>query len=272
MRVGGDFMYARMLIPATPFYLLVLDSAFARLLAERPRVGLAVAACLVAALAFTPDWTTGKDPRAGIVNEREFYRPEEVELRRAEGVALRRYFEGLPVRVAIIGSQASLAYLARPAVAIEAQTGLTDRWIAHQPLARRGRVGHEKIAPVSYLLSRKVDFVIHHFATLSLQLSHSVPLVPVDFDRIPCYMVHWNPPLLAELARRGARFVDFPAALDARKADFARLPPDSLELEYARIKAFYFDWVPDSLREARFKQGEIRRPGIAPAPGPRSFK
>src|ERR1043166_4286671 len=267
MRVGGDFMYARMLIPATPFYLLVLDSAAARLLAGRPRLELALAACLMAALALTPDWSTGKDSQAGIVNEREFYRPEEVEIRRAQGVALRRYFEGLPVRIAIIGSQASLAYLARPAVAIEAQTGLTDHWIAHTPPARRGRVGHEKLAPVSYLLSRKVDFVIHHFSTVSLQLSRSVPLVPIDFDRIPGYMVHWNPPLLAELARRGARFVDFPSALDDRRADFARLPADSLAFEYARIKAFYFDWVPDSLREARFTKGEVGRAGMACDPG-----
>jgi hypothetical protein len=258
MRVGGDFMYARMLIPATPFYLLVLESAVARLLAGSPRVGLAAAAGLVAALAFTPDWSTGKASQAGIVNERDFYRPEEVEIRRAEGATLRRYFEGLPVRIAIVGSQANLAYLAHPAIAIESQTGLTDHWIAHQPLARRGRVGHEKLAPVSYLLSRKVDFVIGHFATVSLQLKQSVPLVPIYFDRIPCYMVHWNPPLLAELARRGARFVEFPAVLDARRADYARLPADSLKFEYARLKAFYFDSVPDSVREARFTRREIR--------------
>jgi hypothetical protein len=254
MRVGGDFMYARMLIPATPFFFLVLEFAAGRLLAGRPRVELAVAAVIVVAFAWTPYPFKGEGWQGGIVNEREFYRPDEVESRRAEGETLRRYFAGLPVSIAIVGSQAKLAYFARPAVAIEAQTGLTDRWIAHQPLVHRGRVGHEKIAPVSYLLSRKVDFVIHHFATESLGLKQSVPLVQILFDRVPGYMVHWDPPLLAELAKRGARFVDFPAELDARRADYARLPSDSLRIEYTRLKAFYFDSVPDSTRESRFSR------------------
>jgi hypothetical protein len=254
MRVGGDFMYARMLIPATPFYIIVLEFAVGRLLGSKPRVELAVAAILVVVLAGTPYPFKGEGWQGGIVNEREFYRPEEVGSQRAEGETLRRYFAGLPVRIAIVGSQAKLAYFARPAVAIEAQTGLTDRWIAHQPLVRRGRVGHEKIAPVSYLLSRKVDFVIHHFAAVSLDLKQSVPLVQILFDRVPGYMVRWDPPLLAELAKRGARFVDFPAELDARQADYARLPADSLGKEYGRLKAFYFDSVPDSMRASRFNR------------------
>lgn len=254
MRVGGDFMYARMLIPATPFYVLALESAVSRLLAGRPRVELTVAAGLVAAVALMPYPFTGSGWQAGIVNEREFYQPEDVEIRQTEGETLRHYFDGLPVSIAIVGSQAKTAYYARPAVAIEAQTGLTDRWIAHQPLAKRGRVGHEKLAPVSYLLSRKVDFVIHHFPTVTLDLIHTVPVIPIEFGRVTGYMVHWDPPLLAELAKRGARFIDFPKALDARQAAIDRLPADSLAMEYARLRAFYFDSVPDSVREARFRR------------------
>jgi hypothetical protein len=253
MRVGGDFMYGRMLIPATPFYILVLESACSRALAGRPRIELAVAAGLVAAVAFMPYPFTGSGWQAGIVNEREFYEPEDVEIRRTEGETLQRFFAGLPVSIAIVGSQAKTAYYARPAVAIEAQTGLTDRWIAHQPLAKRGRVGHEKLAPVSYLLSRKVDFVIHHFPTVTLDLIHTVPVIPIEFGRVTGYMVHWDAPLLAALAKRGARFTDFPKALDARQAAFERLPADSLAMEYARLKAFYFDGVQDSVREARFR-------------------
>src|SRR5262245_48760699 len=252
MRVGGDFMFARMLIPVTPLLLIVLESSAARVVAGRPRVELAVGAALVAAVALTPYPFTGNGWQSGIVNEREFYKPEDVEIRRAEGETLRRYFDGLPVSIAFVGSQARVAYYARPAVAIQAQTGLTDRWIAHQPLAKRGRVGHEKLAPVSYLLSRKVDFVIHHFVTVTLDMKRTLPMAQIDFDGLYGYMVHWDPPLLAELKQRGARFVDLPAALDARRAAYDRLPADSLRMEYARLKAFYFDFVPDSTREARF--------------------
>lgn len=251
MRVGGDFMYARFLIPATPFYLLVLEWAVARLLAGRPWIELTANAGLVAGLALTPYPFSGW--QAGVVNERDFYKPEVVEIRRGQAATLRRYFAEVPVRIAIVGGQAMLAYYARPEVAIEAVTGLTDRWIAHQPLAQRGRVGHEKLAPVSYLLSRRVDFVFQH-ASETLELENSVPLVPIYFDRVPGYMVRWNPPLLAEMAKRGARFVDFAAALDERRPTYDRLPADSLRIVYAKLKTFYFDSVPDSTRESWFKR------------------
>jgi arabinofuranosyltransferase len=251
MRVGGDFMFARMLIPATPFYLLVLEAGCARLFGGRRLVEIAVTAGLVLAVALMPYPFAGNG-WAGIANEREFYKPEDVELKRAEGATLRRYFADLPVRIAIVGSQARLAYYARPAVVVEAQTGLTDPWIARQPLLRRARVGHEKVAPVPYLLSRGVDFVFHHFAAVTLNLHQTVPTVVIYFDGVQGYMVHWDPQLLGELAKRGALFVDFPSALDARRAAFERLPSDSLRMEYARLKAFYFDSVPDSVRQARF--------------------
>jgi hypothetical protein len=252
MRVGGDFMYARTLIPATPFFLIVLESAVARLVDGKPRTELAVAAALVATVTLMPYPFTGNGWKAGIVNEREFYKPDDIEFRRLEGATLRRYFEGLPVSIAFVGSQARVAYYARPAVAIEAQTGLTDRWIAHQPLSRRGRVGHEKVAPLSYLLGRKVDFVIQHFAAVTLGMPSSLPMARINFDRVPGYMVHWNPSLLTALGKRGARFVDLPSALDARRAAFDALPDDSLRMEYAKLKPFYFDVVRDSIREARF--------------------
>jgi len=259
MRVGGDFMYARFLIPVTPLYLLVLEWGVARHLAGRSRIQLAVSAGLVVAVALTPYPFSGTGGQGGIVNERDYYKPDDVQARVAEAKTLRRYFSGLPVRIAIVGSQAMLAYYARPDVAIEAATGLTDSWIAHQPLAHRGRVGHEKIAPVSYLLSRRVDFVIQHASTVALGLKERLPLVPIYFDLVPGYMVHWNPPLLAEMAKRGARFVDFAAALDERRPDYARLPADSLRIEYAKLKPFYFDAVPDSMREKWFKRGESVR-------------
>jgi hypothetical protein len=273
MRVGGDFMYARLLIPATPFYLLTLEFAVARLFPRKLGVQVAVAAVLVAAVVLTPYPFPSGTWVQGIANEREFYKPEDVEAQRLQGATLRRYFEGLPVRIAIVGSQARIAYYARPSVAIEAQTGLTDRWIAHQPLASRGRVGHEKVAPIQYLLSRKVDFVFQHFALETLGLNDTLLTVPIYFDQWPAFMVHWDPSLLAQLAQRGARFVDFPAAVDARMADFERLPSDSLRIEYKKLKTFYFDFVPDSARQARFTRLEGKRspagsategPGVRP--------
>ena len=66
------------------------------------------------------------------------------------------FFEGLPVKVAILGGQNSIAYNANFANCIDVY-GLTDNYIAHLPITKRGRIGHEKEAPDEYLLKRGVN-------------------------------------------------------------------------------------------------------------------
>jgi hypothetical protein len=138
-------------------------------------------------------------------------------------------------------------------VAIESQTGLTDRWIAHQPIARRGRIGHEKAAPLDYLIDRReVHFTIHHFAGAALDLDSAIPMVPIVFDTVPGRIVCWDPAVLDELRRRGARFVDFPAWLDQYAPTLDSLRDDQAAQAYQRIRRLYFEHVRDPRREALF--------------------
>jgi hypothetical protein len=137
-------------------------------------------------------------------------------------------------------------------VAIECATGLTDRWIAHQPLRRRGRVGHEKPAPVWYLIGRRVHFVLGYNATDLLQVRSLIPPARIWFDDVPGSIVHWNPAILAEMRLRGARFTDFPFYLDQYVAALDSLPEDSVRSDYLRFRTFYFQHVNDPLREAPF--------------------
>jgi hypothetical protein len=216
----------------------------------------------VAGVALTPIPLRDAEIRQGIVNEPRVYVPEVVARARREGLILRRYFEGLPVRIAFVGSQAALAYYTRPAVAIESGTGLTDRWIAHQPLAKRGRVAHEKLAPVSCLLRRKVNFTIRHFAAVTLRLDEQLPMAVVAFDTIPGRIVTWDPILMAELGRRGARFPDLPAELDRYIAGLDQVSDEQVRDAYQRFKGFYFDLVNDPERERAFRE-RIERIGRA---------
>jgi hypothetical protein len=137
---------------------------------------------------------------------------------------------------------------------IEAGAGLTDRRIARQRLQRRGRVGHEKQADVAYLLERKVDFTFHHFASATLDLNRSLPMSVIAFGNTPARIVHWNPELLAELRRRGAAFDDVPAAVAAAANGLAGLSDAEARSAYDRLKAFYFDFVPDPVHERLFLQ------------------
>jgi hypothetical protein len=252
MHVGGDFMYARLLIPAAPFFAIALARGIALLLAQRRGLHWAVATAATAGLGLSPMPLHDAEITHGIIDEPRVYLAGVIERTRRNGLTLRRYFEGLPVRMAFVGSQAALVYYARPAVAIECGTGLTDRWIAHQPLLKRGRVGHEKVAPVSYLLRRKVDFTIRHFAGATLGLDEYLPMVPIAFDTIPGRIVHWDPVLLAELARRGARFANVPAEIDRFASMLDRTSDEQVRDAYRRLKYFYFDSARDSVRERMF--------------------
>jgi hypothetical protein len=261
MRVGGDFMYARLLIPAAPFLMIALERALELSLGRRASWQWAASVGAVAAVALTPSPLHHAEIDHGVVDEHLVYTRDVVARAQREGLTLRRYFEGLPVRVAIVGSQAALAYYARPAVAIEGGAGLTDHWIARQPLARRGRVGHEKIAPVSYLLLRKTHFTIRYFSGVTLGLNKALPIVTIRFDTIPGRIVHWDPVMLGELRKRGARFSDLPSEIDRFAAGLDRLTDDRAREAYGRLRNFYFRHVRDPARERPFLERIERAKG-----------
>jgi len=252
MRVGGDFMYARLLIPAAPFLMIALERALELTLARRAVWQWAAGAGAVAAVALTPIPLHGAEIEHGVVDEHRVYTSAVVSRARREGLTLRPYFSGLPVRLAIVGSQATLAYYAHPAVVIEGGAGLTDRWIARQPLAKRGRVGHEKMASVSYLLRRKAHFTVRHFAAVTLGLDASLPVAVIAFDTIPGRILHWDPEVLDEMRRRGAGFGDIPGEIDRFATRLDQLTDDQVRDAFGLLRRFYFDHVRDPARERPF--------------------
>jgi hypothetical protein len=166
MRVGGDFMYARFLVPVVPLLALAVQPVL------RGRAAVAVTAAAAVVLLFDGSRSAGRAAGAGpdsdlgargIADEYRYYTRDvgggmnRIEQGRMIGTALRRYLAGEPVRVLLRG-QAALAYYAEFAVAIEG-TGLTDRAIARMPIAARGRPGHEKEATLEQMRERRVDFV-----------------------------------------------------------------------------------------------------------------
>ncbi len=264
VRVGGDFMYARMLIPATPFLFVLLEIALEPLLNRRPLAGSLTAAVAVAALWLTPEPLPDARIQSGITNEWAFYPRRITDALRLRAVTLRPFFAGLPVCVAFLGSEARTVYYARPAEAVECEGGLTDRWLARQPLAVRGRVGHEKHAPPAYLITRRgADVIFHPRAVEVLGLAGQIPLGVVRFGEYSGLLLHWNPALMAAWRQRGAEFVDFPNWLDQL---LPRLPGQSdaeVRQEFGMFKRFYFDFVQDPARETPFL-ARLAASGVAP--------
>jgi hypothetical protein len=259
-RVGGDFMFARLLIPITPMLLILAETGIQASTASSRRLAAAAVAVVVIATWFTPGVVRGGGFLRGIANEWEFYNeafPNETRFVRNSGRALRPYFDGLPVRTAFLGAHASFVYYARPRVAVECETGLTDAFIARQTLAQRGRVGHEKRAPVPYMLdTRKLHFVwmFDPKAVEPFALDRWIPDVRARFGPgVEARVLHWDQGLMRELERRGAAIDDFPGMLDAYIRTLPARPLDQVAADYEKFKRFYFVHVDDPGRLESFR-------------------
>ncbi len=251
VRVGGDFMFARLLVPVAPMLLVLLDVALLAARSAAERAGLA--AVSVVALVATPSPVAGEKEIRGVLDERAHYSPERAARTDQRARTIAPFLAGTNAVVAIYGDEARLAYEGRIPVAIEAHTGLTDSFVAHQPLAARGRVGHEKLAPLDYLIRvRAADMTFSKVPTLLLGLDDYVPPVHAMLGDVRARLLTWDPPLVATLRARGAVVDDFLAWLDARIAALPAMSDAEAARELARCRRFYFEHVPDPEREAAF--------------------
>jgi hypothetical protein len=133
--------------------------------------------------------------------------------------------------------------------------GLADPVIARQPLKARGRPGHEHLPEPSYaVLTRHLDLAFHGRFFEITGFPRFIPVVPVRFGPVGAFLLRWDPKLVAEWARRGARVPDFPAWLDRYAAGMDGLPDDTVRRDYARFRNFYFSQVSDPAREGRFRR------------------
>ncbi|MDH5671785.1 MAG: hypothetical protein OEZ06_06520 [Myxococcales bacterium] len=224
VRVGGDFMYGRMLVPALAPLLLGAEGLLRERWPARPGrlAGLALAVAFATLL--TPRPSFEQMWPSGIVDERAF--PDPVRERAGRAQELRRYFEGLDVVIAFTGGDAKLMYEARIPVAIEAETGLTDPTIARQVLEARGRPGHEKHADLDYLIDRRgANFVLRKRAVEILGLREAIPLMQIQLGQERVYPLRWDPALMAELRRRGAKVPNFGRELARVRASAGALDP-----------------------------------------------
>ena len=257
MRVGGDFMFGRLLIPITPFLLLLVERGLGALLGRRPVIAAAAIAGLGIALVVAPPAVAGGHTRRGIADENYVYTvafPHWAERADTNGAVLARLFDGLPIAVGFFGLQARLVYRSRVATAIECETGLTDAAIAHQELPVRGRIGHEKHAKLSYLVERRVDFLLtRDWGNELLRLDDQLPDAPIDLGRIGGRVITWDPEIMAALAARGVHVPDVPAQIDAYIAGMAGRSDADVRRDFERFRRLYFDRTPDPARELPFR-------------------
>jgi len=246
-RTGGDFMFARFLIPITPILFFACELLLVRNF--RTRTFLVLAFAILLGTFFRFDQFTSSRNCDAISDEWQYYPRAYHAWAQKTGTNLKKYFGDLPIKVAFGGMMAQVVYYAEPQVAIEGITGLTDTFIAHQPLAVRGRPGHEKNVPTEYLINRKVNFLLW----MGQPPFDKFQLNQISFDGNQFLILVYENSIMEKLSQYPeVQFVRVPEFVDSYIAAFDTLPRQKIVTDYAFLKTYYFNPNNDRDREQRF--------------------
>lgn len=241
-KVGGDFMLGRLLVPLLPLVFVFAEAACRDLLAQPKKAwrvagGLAVLGFFLAALPV-------RVVRAGekywhVSDERSFYPLAAPSVdgirshykRRAEELKRHVLRHGIDPLLGA-GNVGVVGFLS--GVRIVDILALADRNVAHMPITKRSRPGHEKIARGPYLLERQVD------------LSDD-PIFPHPYSRLSevrvggslFYMSGYKPDLVEAWKQdRAVRHLRFGSHLDRYVKDEGARP--RLDCDVWFFDTFYF--------------------------------
>ncbi len=270
IRVGGDFMHGRFFLVLLPLIMLAVEQELHFLARQTSRLGwqtIAVAAALMATLYGLPIAKSyGMTSKMQIADETTWYlvrslRPLRISPARLTanrldaGLDLKRVFvdRGFDPVLAT-GGLGILAYYAE--LPVIDRRGLTDATIAHMPIRRRGRIGHEKLATQAYLDARQV---------LLIRASAGDRLAPYTLVRIrrensmELRLYRYNAVLLKRIAEKAPdfTFTDFPAYLDSN-TNLARGEPLIVAQRLQEFDHYYFSLNHDLARRRRFTDRFVR--------------
>ncbi|MEE2887407.1 MAG: hypothetical protein VX951_08250, partial [Planctomycetota bacterium] len=255
--IGGDFMFARYLIPITPALYLGLEITCRLMGGPRIQAGAWLVVGCGSLLMLYP---TGKIDQhlspLGIGEERLFYPPTRTETFRVFGKELRRLTEGTNASMAIAGGQAAIAYYSRFPLVIECASGLTDRWIARQPLKKRGKVGHERLTPTVYLFQRSINLALFRPHEIGFKHPLDATLRSMKAGKEEVTIITWSDEVMATIRARSdgvIKFLDVHSYLDRYLAEAKNKPKKELRSDLQYFRDFYFDHNKDPDRLSRFE-------------------
>lgn len=254
-KLGGDFMLARLFIPLLPLVFVFAEVACRDLFAAPPRwsKGAGVAALAGLVLAALPVRVVHDGEKFWHVSdERSFYPLSAPSLkgirshyeRRAQDLRRHVLERGIDPLLGA-GNVGVVGFLS--GVRIVDILALADRDVAHMPITKRARPGHEKIARGPYLLERQVD------------LSDD-PIFPRPYSALSeirvgssrFFLSGYKPQLIdAWRGQRAVRHTRFPAHLDRYARTLHAASRDRLECDLWFFDTFYFRHNPNDARAGK---------------------
>jgi hypothetical protein len=158
VKVGGDFMEFRFMVPVMPLGMILLAAMIVSL--RRPAI-VAVLAAGVIAGSISHQVTYDLEHEIASIYRLNRFVMEEAPDWTGAGKTLGRLFEGHGKEVTISTTAAgAIPYYSR-LITVD-MLGLNDKWVARNGVVLSTRPGHQKFAPFEYLLQRGVNLVIGH--------------------------------------------------------------------------------------------------------------
>jgi arabinofuranosyltransferase len=249
VKVGGDFMFARFLIPILPFLYLLLE-VFLSALTQTAYIPLAT--ILIGSLLFYNPYHKQPIPIVnGISNEQEIYKLSSVNYLQKKLIEWKEPVESSGAGFAFGGAQAIYSYYWENNYFLEVETGLTDTYLAHRKIETRGRVGHEKQAPLAYLYEKNIH--IH------LQPNDSVPKTEYNelkWKGLPSssrILIYQRNVFERLKENKDFQFTDFRKYLQTYIQDIQTKDKEQIQKDYESFKKYYFDHNEDKEYQKYFE-------------------
>jgi hypothetical protein len=266
--VGGDFMFARRVLPAVPLLLLAVEGELVRLPLRGARA--ATLAC-VAAAALPYPVLGDRALLRGVADERRFYHAGALAARRLQGHVVGEALAGTDARVMFEGGMCAFGYFSRLPWQAE-MSGLTHYSLAKLPLAARGRPGHEKQATEEWLDQQGVHFVVSQRFPPIPRPTSPAPLDAVYFGDVAMARIHrYDDAIMERLRQRpDVRFTPIERVLEQRRREILRADRAEALRLYAWLERYYLAGAGErgrvearALREIieRKTAGDPREPG-----------
>ncbi len=244
-KIGGGFMFARFLIPATPLMYLMIEYTLTRLTKRSLHIFILLFIITGSVMRYDPYKNTKIPSIHGVFEEFKLYNRAQIKSQKIIFEKLQPYFKN--ARISFYGSQAMIAYFLDPYYALEATTGLTDEYLAHKSINARGQTGHEKNASREYLRERNINIDMK-------------PVLNYDEDDFSLFMIkglyvatsiiQYDNAIMEPMSEIDlVQFVNFPEYLDHYIRSMDLYPLSKIRSDYRVFKDYYFDNNNDPVRE-----------------------
>lgn len=236
--IGGDFMFARLLIPLSPLFFLGIE-LFLYPFFDEKKIRYAGIIIILATFFYINPYKKGHIPEVNnIIDENKIYNIKEIYKLKLKLLPLKKLFQEDGIKISFGGTQAMIAYYLDPLVAIESVSGLTDATIAHTKIKNRGRVGHEKSADIEYLKKRKIHF--HLFET-NFSFVRSYNKLEFDSMITPWRIITYDQKILNDLEKTGRfKYINFDEYLNSYIKKIDIIKSDEFLKDYSEFNDYYF--------------------------------